>query len=52
MHPFNPRNNVNYTAEESKLAEEIDYYSGATPSEHTFFHTVPAMDDNQVVRRY
>ncbi|GEM_PF-2878589 len=51
-HPYNPRNNVNYTAEESHLAEEIDYYSGSTPSRHAFFHTVPAMDDNEVVRRY
>ncbi len=52
VHPFNPRNNVNYTAEESGLAEEIPYYSGSRPSKHAFFHTVPAMDDNVVVRRY
>jgi hypothetical protein len=52
VHPYNPRNNVNYTAEESGLAEEIDYYSGSRPSRHAFFHTVPAMDDNVVVRRY
>ncbi|MFW6171814.1 MAG: LamG-like jellyroll fold domain-containing protein, partial [Planctomycetota bacterium] len=51
-HPYNPLNNVNYTAEESGLAEEIDYFSGSTPSDHAFFHTVPAMDDNKVVRRY
>jgi hypothetical protein len=51
-HPYNPRNNVNYTAQESGLAEVIDYYSGSTPSRHAFFHTVPAMDDNRVVRRY
>jgi hypothetical protein len=52
VHPYNPRNNVNYTADESGLAEVIDYYSGSTPSRHTFFHTVPAMDDNVVVRQY
>ncbi len=52
VHPYNPRNNVNYTAEESGLAEEIKYYSSAKPSRHAFFHTVPAMDDNKVVRQY
>lgn len=51
-HPYNPTNNVNYTAEQSGLDEVIDYYSGNTPSEHKFFQTVPAMDDNTVVRRY
>lgn len=52
VHPFNPRNNVNYTAEESGLEEEITYFSGSTPSNHVFFHTVPTMDDNVVVRQY
>jgi hypothetical protein len=52
VHPYNPRNNVNYTAEESGLAEEIPYYSGSKPSRHAFFHTAAAMDDNVVVRRY
>ncbi len=52
VHPFNPRNNINYTAEESGLAEVIDYYSGSGPSDHAFFHTVPAMEDNEVVRQY
>ena len=51
-HPYNPRNNVNYTAQESGLAEVIDYYSGSTPSRHAFFHTVPALADNRVVRPY
>ena len=52
VHPYNPLNNVNYTAEESGLEEVIDYYSGSRPSNHAFFHTVPAMDDNEVVRQY
>ena len=51
-HPYNPLNNVNYTAEESGLAEEIDYHSSSSPSDHAFFHTVPAMDDNELVRQY
>jgi hypothetical protein len=50
--PFNPRLNINYTAEESGLAEEIDDYPGDKPSEHGFFHTVPALKDLPVVRRY
>jgi hypothetical protein len=50
--PFNPRLNINYTAAESGLAEEIDYYSGARPSGHLFFHTVPALKDLGLVRRY
>lgn len=51
-HPYNPANNVNYTAEQSRLDETIDYYSKSTPTDHRFFHTVPAMDDNQVVRKH
>jgi hypothetical protein len=50
--PFNPILNINYTAEESGLATEIDYYSGARPSGHIFFHTVPALKDVPVVREY
>jgi hypothetical protein len=50
--PFNPALNVNYTAEESGLAEEIDYYSGREPSEHLFFHTVPELRDAPLVRGY
>jgi hypothetical protein len=50
--PFNPALNVNYTAEESGLDEEIDYFSKATPSEHLFFRTVPALEDVPIVRKY
>jgi hypothetical protein len=49
-HPFNPANNVNYTAEESGLSEVVDY------RQHTqiqpFFETVPALEDLPVARRY
>jgi hypothetical protein len=44
--------NINYTAAESGLAEEIDDYSGSAPSGHLFFHTVPALKDLGLVRRY
>jgi hypothetical protein len=50
--PYNPKLNVNYTAGQSGLAEEIDYYSGAKPSGHLFFHTVPALKDAPLVRKY
>ena len=50
--PYNPKLNINYTAEESGLAEVIDYYSTAAPSPHLFFHTVPELEDIPLVRRY
>ena len=50
--PFNPDLNINYTAEESGLATEIDYFSGREPSDHAFFLSVPELDDNHLVRRY
>ncbi len=50
--PFNPVQNINYTAEESGLAVDIDYYSGREPSDHGFFLTVPELEDNPVVREY
>ena len=50
--PYNPLLNVNYNAEETGLDPFIDYYSGARPSEHVFFHTVPALKDIPLVREY
>ena len=50
--PYNPALNINYTSEESGLAEEIDYYSGGKPSGHLFFHTVPALMDIPLVRAH
>lgn len=50
--PFNPENNVTYTAEASGLPTEVDYPPGPSPSEHAFFRTVPALQDNERVRRY
>jgi predicted O-methyltransferase YrrM len=49
-HPYNPENNVNYTAAESKLAATYPNHPGR--NENLFFFTVPALDDNTVVRRY
>lgn len=48
--PFNPRNNVNYTAGESGLPEEVDHW----PFEkiQPFFETPPELRDLVVARKY
>ncbi|MFO8006259.1 MAG: hypothetical protein R6V05_00830 [Candidatus Brocadiia bacterium] len=48
--PYNPRNNCNYTAQESGLPEVIDY----CPFERIqpFFKSVPALKDLVLVRRF
>ena len=51
-HPFNPVNNVNYTAAESGLPAAVPYGAAATPTGHKFFHTVPALENNTVVLPY
>lgn len=48
--PYNPKNNVNYTAAESGLVEEINTHPGQ--KENAFFRTVPALDNNTVVLQY
>ncbi|MBN1844050.1 MAG: hypothetical protein JW810_00075, partial [Sedimentisphaerales bacterium] len=48
--PFNPKNNVNYTAAESGLKEVISTHAGQ--NENRLFHTVPALDNNQLVLKY
>ena len=48
--PFNPKNNLNYNEKESGLAT---VYSGhPSKRENPFFRSVPALDDNSVIRRY
>ncbi len=48
--PFNPRNNINYTAEESRLPEEITTHPGQL--ENPFFRTTPEQEDNPLVLQY
>lgn len=48
--PYNPKNNVNYTAEESGLVHEIHTHPGRRES--AFFRSVPALEDNQALLRY
>ncbi len=48
--PFNPKNNVNYTAEESGLPVEVD--SHPTRTENNFFWSVPAERNQAIVLGY
>jgi len=51
--PFNPANNVNYSAAESGLEETVDTSpTGAAPDTQPFFWSVPAELDLGVVREY
>lgn len=53
-HPWNPVNNVNYTAEESGLAPSVPFHPGK--NRQRFFYTTPGQDNNETVlphqRRY
>jgi hypothetical protein len=48
--PYNPKNNINYTAEESGLMTEIATHPGL--GENAFFRSAPALEDNQLLLRY
>ncbi len=50
--PFNPLNNINYTPDESGLQSNIDYVPQEQPTGHNFFHTVPELENNQVVLKF
>jgi hypothetical protein len=49
-HPYNPGNNINYTAAESGLADDYPDHPGA--NKQPFFFTTPAQRNNQVVLRF
>jgi hypothetical protein len=49
-HPYNPKNNVNYTYEESGFAPEYPQHPGENLQ--PFFFTTPAQRNNTVVLRY
>lgn len=49
-HPYNPRNNVNYTYEQSGLAAEYPDHPGA--NKQPFFFTTPLQRSNAVVLKY
>ena len=51
-HPFNPKNNITYTPEESGLPIKVDYAPRGEPTEHPFFRTVPSLSHNKSVLKY
>ena len=50
VNPFNPRNNVNYTAEETGLPLEVKTHP--TRTENNFFWSVPAERNQKTVLKY
>jgi hypothetical protein len=50
IHPYNPRNNINYTVEKSGLAER--YPDPPYHDKHPFFYTTPGQRNNHVVLHY
>ena len=49
-HPFNPKNNINYTVEQTGLSERGDHRSGH--SENVFFQSVPAVRNQKTMLKY
>ena len=49
-HPLNPKNNVNYTADETGLPLEVN--SHPTRTENNFFQSVPAERNQKTVLKY
>lgn len=49
-HPYNPKNNINYTHEESGLDAEYPDHPGA--NKQPFFFTTPKQHNNKVVLQY
>lgn len=50
LNPFNPKNNVNYTSENSGLPEQINVHPGAR--RNPFFRTPPELENNKLVLEY
>lgn len=49
-HPYNPKNNINYTYAQSGFAEHYPEHAGR--NKQPFFFTTPTQRDNTVVRQY
>jgi len=49
-HPYNPKNNVNYTYEQSGFAEAYPEHAGR--NKQPFFFTTPTQRNNRVVLKY
>ena len=50
IHPYNPKNNVNYTYEQSGFAKHYPEHPGA--NKQPFFFTTPNQQNNRVVLQY
>ena len=48
--PFNPKNNINYTYEQSRFAKS--YPEHPAKNRQPFFYTTPKQQDNEIVFRY
>jgi hypothetical protein len=48
--PFNPKNNINYTVEQTGLPLEVKTHPSR--AENTFFSTVPALKNQETVLKY
>ncbi len=49
-HPYNPKNNVNYTSDETGLKTTYTKHPGQ--NEQPFFYSVPSLQNNEVLLRY
>ena len=50
VNPFNPKNNINYTAEQTGLPEKVNTHP--TRTENNFFWSVPAEKNRKIVLKY
>ena len=50
LNPYNPKNNINYTSEETRLPEVIETHPGQR--ENPFFRTPPEFEDNPLVLEF
>jgi len=50
VNPFNPKNNINYTAEQTGLPEQVNTHP--TRTENNFFWSVPAERNQKAVLKY
>ncbi len=48
--PYNPINNINYGYSESSFEKEYQSHPGSNT--HSFFFTVPSLDDNQLILQF
>ncbi len=50
IHPFNPKNNINYTSEESGL--DLEYPAHPGQNKQPFFFTTPNQRNNELLLKY